>query len=169
MDYLKNAIIYILSAIAIFGAANKFYNDFQALIDEHNKEKLKKFLFLFFVTILIVIFVNYTPIIVDPPNNDEPNGPMIIDITGKYTGYLIDITGRRILTFLYVSDEIENDSLRITLMNDYTLSLKAKYDINRGTIDFDSIGFGIIKSSDQLILLESIEKNKMTWRFTKPH
>lgn len=124
------------------------------------------------ITISLLVFIvayvsyyKYDTIIKEslpPPPLSNP-----IAINGNYTGYFIDRLGAEIPTYLEISFDSINDSIKFTFKNDYTVVHNGKYDISNRKVIIDGLTNADVTEEKGKVIIESTGNIEHKWKFIK--
>jgi hypothetical protein len=123
------------------------------------------FITLIVTLVVLYVYINRDKIFVTPlppPTVTEP-----IAISGSYTGYFIDKLGSEIPTYLEISLDSINDSIRFVFKNDFTSICYGVYDISSCEVTIHKLGHAKVSEDKGKVTIESTGNIENKWKFIK--
>ena len=127
--------------------------------------KLTAGILLLSTAVVLYVYFNQDKIFVTPlppPAVTEP-----IAINGSYTGYFIDKLGSEIPTYLEISLDSINDSIRFVFKNDRTTVCYGVYEIGNLEVTINKLGHGKVSEDKGRVTIESTGNIENKWKFIK--
>lgn len=164
---LKDILPLIISTIALIASFFSVLSWTKSINDIFDSSvKIKYIIASIIFAIIAILMAFQMPFNASVLPYSPPPG-MFIDISGSYTGYIIDDYEKEIPTYLDLELDNQTDSIILNFKNDFSFTYKGKYFIKDSSIEIDKLGKGLVEQRNNYIIIKSEENQKMKWKFRK--